>query len=273
MPASETQHKAAVVIPVYKDTLSANEAISLEQCFKVLSAHPVIIIKPRHLTLPAQVAAYPLAGVISFDDAYFKNIEGYNALMLSSEFYNAFLNYEYILIYQLDAFVFKDGLNYWCAQNYDYIGAPWLRDCDHPDWIKAVKSNIKYYFHIRYDTYIDGEPSKYQFENRVGNGGFSLRRVKKFYDISVKHQEHIRQFIAQGNSTHFNEDRFWSIEINRKRKNLRIPYYTTGIKFSFEYVLERAMRLTGNELPFGCHAWDENLDFWRPYFKSYGYII
>ena len=35
-----------------------------------------------------------------------------------------------MLIYQLDAFVFQDDLAYWCQQNYDYIGAPWLRDRD-----------------------------------------------------------------------------------------------------------------------------------------------
>ncbi|MDB5031051.1 DUF5672 family protein [Mucilaginibacter sp.] len=272
MAGQQAKHKVAVVIPFYKDTLSAHEAIALQQCFKVLANYPVIAVKPNHLTLPAAITAYPFADTISFDDDYFKDIKGYNALMLSDKFYKEFLGYEYILIHQLDAFVFRDELNYWCDQNYDYIGAPWLRDCDHPDWIKAVKSNIKYFFHIRYDIYVNGEPSHYQFENKVGNGGFSLRRVKKFYDISVAKKEFIAGYLAN-DSTHFNEDRFWSIEVNRKRKALRIPYYKTGIKFSFEYVLDRAMSLTNNQLPFGCHAWDEHLDFWRPFFKECGYDI
>ncbi len=43
--------------------------------------------------------------------------------MMDNTFYKQFLNYEYILIYQLDAFVFKDELNY-CSQGIDYVGAP-----------------------------------------------------------------------------------------------------------------------------------------------------
>ena len=31
-----------------------------------------------------------------------------------------------MLIYQLDAYVFKDELLNWANKGYDYIGAPWL---------------------------------------------------------------------------------------------------------------------------------------------------
>ena len=49
-------------------------------------------------------------------------------LMLSPFFYESFLDFKYVLIHQLDVFIFKDELNYWCNQNYDYIGAPWFKD-------------------------------------------------------------------------------------------------------------------------------------------------
>ena len=35
-----------------------------------------------------------------------------------------FLEYQYMLIYQLDAFVFEDKLDYFCELGYDYIGIP-----------------------------------------------------------------------------------------------------------------------------------------------------
>lgn len=44
--------------------------------------------------------------------------------MLSAEFYDRFAAYEYVLIYQLDAFVFADRLAEFCQMGYDYIGAP-----------------------------------------------------------------------------------------------------------------------------------------------------
>jgi len=44
--------------------------------------------------------------------------------MMSPAFYDAFKAFDYILIYQLDAFVFRDELEYFCSLGYDYIGAP-----------------------------------------------------------------------------------------------------------------------------------------------------
>ncbi len=265
--------KVAVIIPFYRDTISAYEQIALQQCFKVLANHPIIAIKPNHLTLPAETDKYKFYDVISFDDSFFKSVEGYNALMLSADFYKTFLGYEYILIHQLDAFVFEDKLSYWCDQDYDYIGAPWLRDIDHPDLLKSLKSNLKYYWHTRHDIRDqNGDPTKYQYENRVGNGGFSLRRVQKFYEICLDRRSEIEGYLKIGGH-HFNEDRFFSVEVNRRRKALNIPNYKTGVKFSFELVPERALRLNKNQLPFGCHAWDRYVDFWRPVFKQFGYKI
>jgi len=267
------QKQVAIVIPFYRNHISVYEAIALDQCFKVLANYPVIGVKPQHLDVPAAFLKFPFAEFKSFDDRYFANIDGYNALMLSSEFYEAFLDYEFILIHQLDAFVFADQLNEWCKRKYDYIGAPWLRDIDHPDLFKSLKSNLKYYFHVRNDVREpNGEPTKYQYENRVGNGGFSLRRVKKFYAIAAGQRPAIEKYLAIGGH-HFNEDRFWSIEVNRKKKAIIIPDYKTGLKFAFELVPDRALRLNHQQLPFGCHAWDRYIDFWRPIFKQFGYVI
>src|SRR3546814_12069713 len=67
-------------------------------------------------------------GVCSFDDGYFKDISSYNSLMMSSAFYQSFLEYKYILIHQTDAFVFNNELKEWCEKDFDYIGDPWLRN-------------------------------------------------------------------------------------------------------------------------------------------------
>jgi len=264
--------KVAVVIPFYKDTLSAYEKISLHQCFKVLANYAIIAISPVNLTLPAAVTAYPFTGSFTFDDVYFKDIRGYNRLMLSDAFYKRFLDYEYILIYQLDAFIFKDELTYWCNQRWDYIGAPWIKANPYPDIFKAIKTKIKNYRDTRYNLYEDGVPSDNQFSYKVGNGGFSLRRTRKFYDICISQHELIEHYTAQ-NSHYFNEDVFWSIEVNRKQKKLRIPGYKRALKFAFEFFPYRALAINNNQLPFGCHAWDLSIDFWKPIFKEHGYDI
>jgi hypothetical protein len=48
--------------------------------------------------------------------------------MLSIDFYKRFRDYKFILIYQLDAYVFRDELEYWCEQDYDFIGAPLIEN-------------------------------------------------------------------------------------------------------------------------------------------------
>jgi hypothetical protein len=256
----------AVVIPIYKNTISKWEKIALNQCFKVLSKYPIICIKPASLKLDKLLSGYHFTDLISFDDRYFGNIEGYNRLMLSSDFYSAFLSYKYILLHQLDAFVFKDELQDWCAMDYDYIGAPWLRDKDYPDIIKKIKSKFLGFYNVRFNIQENGLPSNIQFENKVGNGGFSLRRVQKLHQLACKHSKMIEYYNSQSDHR-FHEDVFWSIEVNRKKRELKIPGYKKALQFAFENSPERCLKLNNNNLPFGCHAWDKHLDFWKPFLK------
>ena len=261
-----------VVIPVYKPSLTEMEIISLNQCFKVLGKYNIVAVKP--LSLDLKNYRYPFNTVYSFDDEYFKNIAGYNRLMLASMFYEKFLANDFILIYQPDAFVFKDELQHWCEAGFDYVGAPWLREADYPDFFKKVKNQAKAYFHIKYDVKQKGTdlPSDLQFENRVGNGGFSLRNTRKFFDLCHSKQQLIADYSTQ-NFHRFNEDAFWSIAVNRKSKLLKIPNYRKAALFSIESHGEYALKLTKGILPFGCHAWEKNLEFWRPIFKAHGVII
>ena len=143
--------KVAVIIPFYKTQHTPYEIMALQQCFKILSGHPIIAVKPAHLNLPSEVTQFPFSSVISFADDYFKDIQGYNRLMLDADFYKEFLTFEFILIYQLDAFVFKDDLAYWCSQDIDYIGAPWIRAMDYPNAVKAIVSRGLQYLAKRYN--------------------------------------------------------------------------------------------------------------------------
>ena len=50
-------------------------------------------------------------------------------MLYRTEFWEKFADYEYVLMYHLDALVFSDQLQEWCGKGLDYIGAPFLR-CD-----------------------------------------------------------------------------------------------------------------------------------------------
>ncbi|MES2278319.1 MAG: DUF5672 family protein [Bacteroidota bacterium] len=260
--------QVAVIIPFYKDSLSAYEQIALQQCARILSVYPVIAVKPQSLTLPTEANIINFAQVESFDDSYFKGLAGYNRLMLSAEFYARFADYEYVLIYQMDAFIFKDELSYWCSQGFDYIGPPWIIKTYHKGMAARALINVQRFFAKSFTA----NTGKFRFENMVGNGGFSLRRVKKFHDLCISMKTVIDHYLSQTGNI-YNEDVFWSIEPNKYQEQLNIPGWHTALRFGFEVPLKSAANADAEHLPFGCHDWDRYADFWRPIFKRYGYDI
>jgi hypothetical protein len=72
---------------------------------KVLKSQ-IVFVQPEGLENDYITKKYSNISVESFPKRYFENIEGYNELLLSASFYERFLDTKYILIYQLDAFVF-----------------------------------------------------------------------------------------------------------------------------------------------------------------------
>jgi hypothetical protein len=268
-----TAEQVVIVIPMYRDYLSAYEEISLNQCFKVLGNYKVIVIKPRSLKLTV-LNNYPAITYKSFNDNCFLGVDAYSQLLMSEKFYQEFLNYTYMLVYQLDAFVFRDDLLNWCNKHYDYIGAPWLKYNNYKDVFHWLKSRLMVSLNIRLNKKEPGTdlPAPKQFENMVGNGGLSLRRVQQFYQLSKRYADHFNHNFL-GADNWLPEDVFWSISINREAKNLLIPEYKEAIRFSFENYPERALNLTKNELPFGCHAWHQHKTFWKDIFANMGYFI
>ena len=266
----------AVVIPVYKQQLTDYELISLTQCLRVLGNYPIYLAAPHSLDVSYYRKFSPTLQSKTFDNAYFHDIQGYNGLMLSEQFYEAFAETEYMLIYQLDAFVFRDDLADWCRRGYDYIGAPWLRDRDFTGWQDRISFQIRQ----RVATLLslkkdDGvTPREIINLNGVGNGGLSLRRIPAMLRCLRRFRRKIDEY-ERVHHHQYNEDVFWGIEVNRYWPLLRIPSYRRALHFSVEFYPQRAIeQYNDGQLPFGCHAWDiHETAYWRPIFARYGYQI
>jgi hypothetical protein len=227
--------KVAIVIPLYQTKLNPQEEVSLRQCVRILGKHPIIIVAPESLDLTFLSSFGITPKTIRFNDEYFKSTKTYNKLLTSTVFYEAFANYEYILIYQLDAYVFKDNLLAWCAKGYDYIGAPKLR-----------KHHLK------------GQAS---CSPVLFNGGLSLRRVKPLLRYIKVYQLFFNEWLA-------NEDAMFSFAQRRARPFrflLRLPHWKEALCFAFEQNPKISYELLG-DLPFGCHAWERyNPTFWKQF--------
>lgn len=261
---------AAIAIPLYKEKPDRLELLSLQQCMNILHQHPFIFFVPESLNtiFYQEYCANKISFKFQkFKDNYFSGLKSYNKLMMSPVFYRQFSMFEYILIYQLDAWVFRDELLYWCKKGYDYIGAPWFKG-----WDKA-------------------SPGAECIG--IGNGGLSLRKVSShrrvlhsfsyikkprelFNNFKINKNfneftEFIKRLTIKNNTFYLfndyksNEDYFWGSVVPANFKWFKLPPVSEALKFSIEVNPSHFIKKE-EELPFGCHAWQKyEPEFWKKY--------
>lgn len=257
-----------VVIPVYLSTLSATDSIALTQCLKVLSDYDIVIVKPQNLSLVEITSQYELPQIINFPDECFSSLRAYNKLVLSEAFYRCFENYSYMLIHQLDAYVFKDELLFWANKGYDYIGAPWI------PWrgkkYLSVRKRFSLFIRRNYWKIFDRDKlyqEKFHFY-LVGNGGLSLRRIDKMIQVTSYFKEMIDCKLAD-DKPFLPEDLFLNVALTKRKYRLKRPSYRIAMKFSMELNPDWAYKKNKNQLPFGCHNWmhEKMYPFWSQFIK------
>lgn len=254
-----------IIIPIYKTHFGELEEKSFLQCIKVFENYEIILVQPEELDSSYITNEYKKIKVESFPKKYFENIDGYNELLLSASFYERFLYAKYILIYQLDAFVFKDELTEWCKKDYDYIGAPWIASVKNSIWSKIFNLIARKF---RSKKKNDREQTFY----KVGNGGFSLRKVASHFAIAKEKEKFILNFLnAKEKEIYAIEDVFWSLKAPEFDANFRIPDYKEAVKFAIDRKPKIALALNNNQLPFGCHGINKSkvIDFWKPILAKY----
>jgi hypothetical protein len=238
--------KCKIIIPIYKSSLTSNELLSLNLAYNVLGKHPIDFLVPRSLETDFLHSKYPKCTFTYFDDEHFQSIDSYNRLLLSNYFYEQFLDYEYILIYQLDCLVLADKLFYWCDKGHDYVGAP---------WIEIPPKTKKRLFEFRRVLI-----------NKVGNGGFSLRKTRTMYRYSFI-LKLLPSFLLR------NEDIYFGVIIPFFNPFYKIASFKDSLSFSFELNPKKSLELNKGKLPFGVHAWEKyNKDFWMKVLDELGLL-
>ena len=235
-------HPAIVLIPIYKTTLDAFEQYSIDHSLEVLANRPILFIGPEGLDVSYYAARYPKIAFRAYPAHYFASIPGYNHLLLSRSFYTEYLDHEFMLILQTDAIVLRDELDWWCAQAFDYVGAPW------PSCFEVIANAGLF----------EGEYSKH-LRAHVGNGGLSLRRIRKCLSLLEEHAVFLDIFEKTGSS----EDLFFSL-MGQLSNDFIIPNEITASRFSLELRPSYYFRINGGKPPMGGHAWWKyEIDFWR----------
>ena len=147
--------KVCIVTPFHKSNLNESEKLSLKTIQKHFKNEKKFLV-----TFYENKIDLPNFERINFSKIFFENIQGYNNLCTSAEFYRSFLNFEYMLICQLDVIVLKNNLSEFISKNISYIGAP-----------TGKKSPF------------DRSRKKLWGRRYFCNGGFSLRKTKDFIRV------------------------------------------------------------------------------------------
>ncbi len=254
-----------VVIPIHKLEPDKRERISLERVVKVLDKINCTAIVPESLNISYYTINFPTICFEKFPDKYFVNIDGYNRLMLSEQFYSRFEGSEYILIYQLDSYIFRNDLEFWCKQGYDYIGAPWVKREEYNSFLIGI--------YLKAESLINKllkRPDRTELFNLVGNGGFSLRKTSSHLNAVRDCKEEIDDMLSKKRHHMYNEDVFFSYHVNRVGKvKFSYPSWESSLMFSFDKNPDYCFRLNGERLPMACHGWTKKrfYPFWEKYIK------
>lgn len=235
-----------IVIPVYKDKLDCIEEISIKRLIDVIGDknYPIALVCPESLDLSVYKEYIPSLIEERFDDKYFKSTATYSQLCISYDFYNRFSEFEYMLIYQLDCYLFYDAIEKWCNEGFDYVGGPIVStDCG---WDTVKKAQKKY-------------------QPYVGNGGFSLRKIETFKDICNPEGE-LRTTYKLTDDKLQNiiwEDKYFCNDLYNIYK-MHIPSYSDAVWFGLDMSVDVIYGYFGwKGTPMGCHSWDKNIRYWK----------
>lgn len=224
--------KICIIIPIYNQIPGSNEITSITRNISVLKDYDIYAVHPQSMSIEAY-SGYGFTKFISFHDSYFVSNKSYSRLILSKDFYDFFTDYEYMLIAQTDTYILNTDytLQQFAEMGYDYLGAPW------PDGPFDRPYGIKEYF----KSIFVHNPSSLH----VGNGGFTLRKVKACQDIVKKYRLYIKYLWC------LNEDLFFSSHL----KNI------APLEIAEKFALETNMKkkIDSGFYPYGLHAYEKHL--------------
>lgn len=261
-----------VIIPVHKPGIAADEEMSLLACKTHLAAYDCYLVYPERMDVSKYTDLYPGLLLKPVNKSWLSSIEKYNKMKLSISFYQMFVKYTYMLTYELDAYIFHSDLAGAGAFNFAYIGAPFfegyweakpgspfMQGCNSgfsvrniQACIHALESLVRYRFHwVLYKLTLANSSRLRHMANAWTRGKYEVFLTGRFaFNFA---------------NFHLNEDVVWSEVIPQLVPSFTIADPMSSLNFSFEYNLADSLRLNGNNLPLGCHAWAKHLDFWKEY--------
>lgn len=218
-----------IAIITHKERLDGDDERSFLQAIKIFGGNRDIkVIIPNNIPTDYYDKFKNVVEICQVDSNYLCSFKKYNEFCCKKEFYHIFARYDYMLIYQTDCWVFEDRLDYFMGLGYDYYGAPWPHLGDN-----------------------------------VGNGGLSLRKVRKMLEITNEHT-------YDANIRFPNEDTWFCL---LHKDELNVCDLNNACNFSMEIVRPKYINAIIKH-PMGLHGrdmkrfWDENGSKFEMFYKK-----
>ena len=267
--------RRVIVIPIYKDSIDEYEKVSLLQCCKIFKHEELSILTYLGLNINAYINILESEKVCFtiklLDERFFKGVEGYNTMVLNRCFYEAYKSYDWMLIYQTDAFVFNNELDYYCNKKWVYIGAPTFKNSNYSHPQHVLNGGLS----LRYIPFFLQTLESKRFYWRFCNlylfkriGGMKLKTIFKvpylLYQAYCLKNGITKIFPTKGLWALTYEDYVWCALAEGK-----LPTWQEASRFSFENSCHELYELNNGDLPMGCHAWYKfgNYEFWKNFIK------
>jgi len=262
------ENSVEIVIPFHSSCFKESELFNLKKIlYEYSNKYKISVVIPKSILFDvciSQLFKKYNVNIIRVHNRFLSTYNNYNKFLTSSIFYKNFLENDYILLIQLDVIILNSDLNKFLDKKIDFIGAPIFNH----DKNRTPK-----------------------FINKGGNGGVSLRRVKKHYDITKKIFFFNLNFYYQSIGYNCNlrnspfkfifkkyisriipilfyknikygfiqEDAFWSIIVPSKYPFYIVANLNDAAYFAFDMYPTECFKLN-NTLPNFIHAIEKNKD-------------
>jgi hypothetical protein len=232
------------------------------------------VLAPQNLNIQKYRQAHKNFEIIYIDPIWQSSLRQYNKLKVSLFFYKLFKSYDFLLTYELDAYVFEDELFAWLSMRFDYLGAPWFNGHNIPVEplqligvgnsgfsLRSISASIRILKRISFLQNL----RKFWF-NSFLQSIIRFETVLKSFNFlfNIKDFQNLRDVFFFDKEMY--EDRYWSDFIPSLFTDFKTAPISMALKFSFEAKPSLLYKMNNKALPFGCHAWRKfEPEFWEKF--------
>lgn len=266
------------VLPVHKPAMTGYERVSLKACCTHLQNFDCFLVHPAGMDISEYLQVYPALIAKPVNPQWLSSVEDYNRMKVDAAFYEMFHTYNYMLTYELDAFIFSSDFEKYQVFEFDFIGAPIFEGYMNADKNSRFLGCLNSGFSVRniqscIKVLQEIPALKRQWKLfRFFKTNFTITRkilVKmKWKKLVVFEHDH---WVAYIKGQYFHEDIFWSDITPVLFPFYKVADFKSASSFSFEVNAPHLFKLNNQTLPMGCHAWAKFMDFWKDHIDMKGY--